>query len=78
MSFSCQKTAEGLLLKISPHEGTYPAWWKEIHAEIYGWSPAEGKILVNAKAVSSPIDQRVQSIGFMIVDDGKGAEIEIK
>jgi alpha-glucosidase len=78
MSFRCQKTAEGLHLKISPHEGTYPAWWKEIRAEIYGWSPTEGKILVNAKAVSLRIDRQAQSIGFTIADDGNGVEIEVK
>jgi alpha-glucosidase len=78
MKFSCQKTADGLILKISPHEGTYPAWWKTIHAEIYGWSPTEGNILVNAKAVQLPIDKQSQSIGFTIVDDGRGVEIELK
>jgi hypothetical protein len=78
MSFSSQKTTQGLHLSISPHEGTYPDWWKAIHAEIFSWSPTEGKIIVNAKAVSSPIDQQVQNIGFTIVDDGKGVEVEVK
>jgi alpha-glucosidase len=78
MKFSCEQTAEGMRLRISPHEGTYPAWWKEIHAEIYGWTPKHGNVFVNAKEISSPIDRKAQSIGFQIADDGKGAEVEVK
>jgi alpha-glucosidase len=78
MKFSCEKTGEGLLLKISPHEGTYPAWWKEIRAEIYGWSAAQGSVLVNGKAVSARVERQAQSAAVVIADDGKGAEIEIR
>jgi alpha-glucosidase len=78
MKFSCEKTDGGLLLKISSHEGTYPAWWKEIRAEIYGWSAAQEKVLVNGKAVSARIERRAQSAAVVISDDGKGAEIEIR
>jgi len=42
MKLSCQKTVDGLRLTIGPHEGSYPAWWKEIHAEIYGFTPKQG------------------------------------
>jgi len=78
MKFSCEKTAEGMHLKIGPHEGTYPAWWKEIRAEIFGWTPKQGKVFVNAKLISSPINQQVQSISFLIRDEGMGAEVEVK
>jgi len=36
MNFTCQQTSEGLHIAISPHEGTYPAWWKEIKLEVFG------------------------------------------
>jgi alpha-glucosidase len=78
MKFSCEKTAEGLRLKTSPPEGTYPAWWKEMRAEIYGFTPRQGNVLINAKALSAPIDRQAQSISFAFADDGKGAEIEVK
>ncbi|MGD0735010.1 MAG: TIM-barrel domain-containing protein [Terracidiphilus sp.] len=78
MKFTCEKSADGLVLKISPHEGAYPAWWKNIRVEIYGWSPKQGKILVNREPVSSPIDHQDQGIWITIADDGKGAEVEIE
>jgi hypothetical protein len=26
----------------------YPACWKDIHAEIYGWTPSKDEVVVNA------------------------------
>jgi alpha-glucosidase len=78
MKFTCEKTAGGLLLKISPHQGSFPAWWKEIRTEVLGWSPAQGKILVNGQPASAQIDRQPQSIAFTIPDDGKGIEIEMR
>jgi alpha-glucosidase len=77
MKFSCQRTAEGMRLNISSHDGSYPAWWKEVHVEIYGFSPTRSEIYVNAKKISAPIDRHPQSIGFVIADNGAGAEIQI-
>jgi alpha-glucosidase len=78
MKFSCEKSIDGLRLKISPHEGSYPAWWKEIRAEIYGWTPKKGEIFVNAKKIPAHIDRELQSVGLTFVDSGYGAEVEVK
>jgi len=78
MKFGCERTAEGMRLTLGPHQGSYPAWWKEIHAEIYGWTPKQGRVSVNDKEVPVHLDIEPQSIGFVIVDDGKGAEVEVK
>jgi alpha-glucosidase len=78
MKFSCEKTADGLRLRIGAHEGSYPAWWKEIRAEIYGWTPRQGSVVVNAKVVSTPMDRQARSLSFAIADDGRGAEVEVK
>jgi alpha-glucosidase len=77
MKFSCQRTAEGMRLNISSHEGSYPAWWKEVHVEIYGFTPKHGEIYVNAQKIAAPIDRHPQSVSFVIADDGKGAEVQI-
>ena len=73
-----RKTAAGLQLKIGPHEGSYPSWWKEIHAEVFGWPPRQAKIFVNNKEVSAHIDREPQSVGFVLADDGKGMEVEVR
>jgi alpha-glucosidase len=78
MKFSCQRTADGVSLEISPHEGSYPAWWKEIHAEIYGFTPKKDEIFVNSKRTAATLARRQQAVGFEIADDGKGLDVELK
>jgi alpha-glucosidase len=78
MKFSCNKTAEGMGLNISPHEGSYPAWWKEVHVEIFGLTLKQSEIYVNGKKISGGMNGNLQSTGFTVEDDGKGEVIEIK
>jgi alpha-glucosidase len=78
MKFSCNKTADGMRLDISSHEGSYPAWWKEVHLEIFGLTPKQSELYVNGKKTSTALNGNPQSIGFTVEDDGKGEVIEIK
>jgi alpha-glucosidase len=78
MKFSCERTADGLRLALGRHMGSYPAWWKEIRAEIYGWTPKQGTIFVQGKELPVQIDHEALSIGFVLADDGHGAEVEVQ
>jgi alpha-glucosidase len=78
MKFGCERTAEGVHLNISSHEGSYPAWWKDIHFEIYGFTPVQDEIVVNSKTVPALMDREPLRIGFQIADDGKGLDVELK
>ncbi len=76
MSFSCQVTKGGLRLTIGAHQGSYPAWWKDIRAEVYGWSPQKGTVLVNSKPVQ--LSREAHGFVFTVADDGKGVEAVVK
>jgi alpha-glucosidase len=79
MKFSCQFTKEGLHLKLSRHEGSYPAWWNKIHAEVYGWTPIDGAIVsIDSKQTSVRVNREENRASFDIPDDGNGAEVEIR
>jgi alpha-glucosidase len=78
LKFTCQRTAEGVHLNIGSHEGSYPAWWKEIHFEIYGFTPTQNEIVVNSIKVPAIMDRQRLRIGFLIADDGKGLDVELK
>jgi alpha-glucosidase len=78
MRFSCQRTANGLRLNISPHEGALAAWWQGIHANIFGWAPTSGELTVNGKSVSGTLKQQANEVSLTISDDGKGVEVELK
>ncbi len=79
MKFSCQITQDGLRLNISAHEGSYPAWWKEIHAEFYGWTPKDGIVKINSKKVPMNLKRLGKSsTDLLMPDNGTGAEVEIR
>lgn len=77
MSFSCQVTNEGFRLHIDKRAGSYPAWWKEIRAELYGWTPKGNQSSLNGHALSSLEHTAVATI-FTFPDDGKAFDIELK
>jgi alpha-glucosidase len=78
MKFSCERTNDSLRLKVGSHEGSFPAWWKEIHVEIYGWTPKQDEVLVDAKKDPVHLERGHQGIGLTLADSGKGTEIELK
>jgi alpha-glucosidase len=78
MKFSCEVTADGLRLHIGPHQGSYLPWWKEIRAEIYGWTPKENSAAVNGSAASLSTDRPAHRIVILVADDGKGEELQLK
>lgn len=76
--FTCQVSGDGIRITIGPREGTYPAWWKELHVEVYGWTPLRGKIFVNGAAVNTQIHRGENRIDFTIADDVRKFEIEVR
>jgi alpha-glucosidase len=78
MSFSCQAAKDVLRLTVGPHQDAYPAWWKEIRVEVFGWTPAAGQVLVNSKPVNLKLERSAASTGFTIADDGKGLDLEMR
>jgi alpha-glucosidase len=78
MHFGCKITADGLALSIGAHQGPYPAWWKQIHAEIYGWTPKQNRVLINGQTAPLTINNLSQGISVNVADDGKGMEITLQ
>jgi alpha-glucosidase len=78
MKFSCHIDQDGLRLEIGRHEGTYPAWWKEIHAQVYGWAAKDGIVMIDSKKVSLDVNRENDGVDFLIPDDGRGAEVKIR
>lgn len=53
IKFTCKITPDGFVLHAYPQEGTYPAWWKEIRVEIYGWMPSGNTATLDGKPLQS-------------------------
>jgi alpha-glucosidase len=74
MSFHCAVSADGLRVQISPHEGAYVPWWKQVRIEVYGWQPVRRTVeLEGAGALS--LETGAHFVGTAIEDSGKGASV---
>ena len=78
VSFQCNITPESMSLTIGAHEGSFPAWWKEMHVEIYGWSPARERLQINGKESTTALESRPHGFAFNVADPGKGVTIQLE
>jgi alpha-glucosidase len=79
MEFSCTETPSGVKLHIGNHQGAFPAWWKQIHVEIYGWDAKGARVLKdNIDGPSVTIDKTRQVLTLDVPDDGKGNDLDIQ
>ena len=76
--FECQITSDGMSLAIGPHEGSYPAWWKEMRVEIYGWTSAQPSVTMGMKRIEAASEPQGHQLLFNIEDDGKGLNLQLK
>ena len=76
--FECRPTSGGISLTIGPHEGTYPAWWKQVRVEIYGWTPVQASVTMDGKGIDAASDPQRQQVVFSLEDNGKGINLELK
>ena len=78
MKFDCQVAADGFHLRISPHEGSYSAWWKSLRVEIYGWTPQQNSALLNGQAMPTGASPIPHGLAITVADDGRGAELHMQ
>ncbi len=84
VEFTCKQTAQGLMVTVAPHRGSFAPWWKLVSIEVYGAAgPAAGASTagLGAGAASSPVstgfDAEHHRITALLPDDGKGLELRL-
>ncbi|HEX3985393.1 MAG TPA: TIM-barrel domain-containing protein [Acidobacteriaceae bacterium] len=78
MQFHCQIDPQGLHLNIGAHQGSWPAWWKDIRVEIYGFNAGHGEVEVNGSKAQTSVAHDKQRLVFTVADDGKGLNIDLR
>jgi alpha-glucosidase len=78
MESTCQLTGNGLQIHLGAHEGSYPAWWKNVRVEVYGWSPKESSASINGKADRAQIQKSAASFSVVLPDNGKGIDLQLR
>jgi alpha-glucosidase len=78
MKFNCQIVDETFRLKIAPREGAYSPWWKQIRAEVHGWTPRQKRASINGKDEPMQLESSASSVSFTVADNPKGLVVELK
>jgi alpha-glucosidase len=78
MKFDCQVASDGFHLRISPHEGSYSAWWMSLRVEVYGWKPQRNSALLNGQAMPTGASPILHGLAITVPDDGRGAELHMQ
>jgi alpha-glucosidase len=74
IAFTCAVENGTLHIHIGPHQGTYPVWWKQIHTDIYGWTPKSTNAQLDGTQ-RLPITRDPNSIGVTVEDTGKAIDL---
>jgi alpha-glucosidase len=81
--FTCRLSAQGIIVAITPPEGSFTPWWKLLSIEIYGASkPATGATVSalngsGSTQVTTAYDAEYHRITALIPDIGKGLEMQL-
>jgi alpha-glucosidase len=78
MKFDCHVATDGFRLRISPHAGSYAAWWKSLRVEIYGWEPHLNSASLNGQAMPATASPILHGLAITVPDDGRGAELHLQ
>ncbi len=78
MSFSCQRSEDQreIDIHIGKHDGSYPAWWKEIAVQVNGLSARPSSVTVNGKTANFTYTGTSATIEAK--DSGDGLDVVVK
>jgi alpha-glucosidase len=76
MSFTCSRQPDGLSIHIGRHEGSYPAWWKQIPVEVNGLATRPTSVMINGHPAQ--FDAATGPLVITAGDNGNGIDILIK
>jgi alpha-glucosidase len=78
MQFHCEVSAESLRITIGAREGSWPAWWKQIRVEVYGWTPASNQITIDGRPSHSALEKMDNGFAFVMADPEAGTSAEVR
>jgi alpha-glucosidase len=78
VDFHCEVTAGGLRITVSKHQGSYPAWWRQIEVQVYGWQPREHTATLDGKDIEFGVSSVPDNVTLTVPDNERGALLELK
>ena len=78
MNFSCEIDGDILKIQVSPHEGSFPAWWKQISLQVYGWAPQKSILRHKGAPTLSTLEKKGNAVIAVVPDNGMGIELSLE
>ena len=77
--YACEAAPGSLTLHISAQEGSYPAWWKQIRVQVYGWKSSHVQAELDGRPVSGArYDAAHGMVEVVIPQNVKGETLTVK
>jgi len=83
VQFTCRLSAQGLIVTVTPREGSFEPWWKQFSVEVYGATKPYSAASVTSLAhpgsapVTTNFDAEHHRVTALVNDDPKGLELEL-
>jgi len=72
--YTCEASPGKLTLHIGAQQGSYPAWWKQIRVQAYGWDGARVRATVDGKPVSGAKVDAAQGMAEVVIPQNAKGE----
>jgi alpha-glucosidase len=77
LKFSCEASANGVTVKVSPREGSFVPWWTQFSIEVYGATKPAGNVSSSTGPAAASLDSEHHRLVAAVPDDGKGLEFRV-
>lgn len=78
MQFTCNTASDGMHVTLSPHEGDYPAWWRNVRLEIHKQGQLSGIATRSGSPAANPARIEGNAVVVEVPDDGKGQTLVVR
>jgi alpha-glucosidase len=81
--FGCRVMPDGVIVTVTPREGSFQPWWQQFAVEVYGAARPAANASVTAldgkgaASVSTAFDSEHHRVTALVPDDGKGLELKV-
>ena len=73
--YTCEAAPHHLTLHISAQKGSYPAWWKQIRVEVFGWQGKHVQAELDGKPVGGATYNAAHGMAEVVIPQNANGEI---
>jgi alpha-glucosidase len=83
VGFTCRVSAQGVVVTVAAHEGSFAPWWQQLSVEVYGATHPAASATASAidgshaGPVTTAYDSEHHRVTALVPDDGKGLELQL-